>query len=103
MYGFAELRQLARKNLLKDSDDILSLPVTADQILNTVEANEDAIRMYMKEQDSAQYEESLVSLIKSYNRRQSDSSEDLALSAQVVAFDDESSRNELVYGIEVNQ
>lgn len=105
MYGVATLRELARKGLLTKGDPavnerILTLPVTVDDVLNATEANEDALKAHISEEDSKVYGTALLSLKSSLDGPDSSGS---TLQIQLLAFDDEHSQNELVYGIEINQ
>jgi len=98
MYGLSSLRDLARKGLLTKGDPatnerIIDLPVSADDIITAAEANKDTIDSYY---DKREQETNGAALLSVKSSLQGDQKQEL------VVFDDDS-KNELVYGIEINQ
>lgn len=107
-YGLAALRDLARKGLLPEGDScakerLLNLPITIDDVLNVAEANKDSLAESSREGDNEMYGTALLSLKSNLHSSEGMASEDLTSQLQLVACDDENSRNELVYGIAINQ
>ena len=109
MYGIASLRELGRKGLLTEGDDksverLMTLPATVEDVLNLAEANRETLLASFSEDEHNLYSTALLDeLHASLNNKESDGSGAGTLQIQLVAFDDEHSMNELVYGIEINQ
>lgn len=99
MYGLADLRALARTGLLSKgnaevNDRIVTLPVSADDILEATAANQDELK--------ANYNEGQLQMQGNALKRATELSSTTSLSQELLVFDDENSESELVYGIEIN-
>lgn len=110
IYGLAALRELARRGLLTEGDSarVLSLPITFEDFLSVADSNKDTILANTGEGDEDMYRSAFLSLQASIYQAGDDGGDgentrDMASQVQVVAFDDENSKSELVYGIEINQ
>lgn len=104
MYAFADLRTLARQGLLSAAEEkLLTLPVCMPDVLAVVQTNREVLRTHLPNTVDL-YDASLASLSAAMQRQAVDAEtgEVVQHSAQLVAFDDEKSASELVYGIAVN-
>lgn len=117
IYPFTKLREMARQGLLKDSEAILSLPMTAIDAMQLVESNSDELKQHLG--DDA---ELLVSSMKAVHQRYEDlakkqresfsilekaksyiSGQETTHHAEVVAYGDTYCQNELVYAVGIDQ
>lgn len=116
IYPFTKLREMARQGLLKDSEAILSLPMTATDAMQLVESNSDELKQHLG--DDA---ELLVSSMKAVHQRYEDlakkqresfsilekaksyiSGQETTHHAEVVAYGDTYCQNELVYAVGID-
>lgn len=101
MYGFADLRALAREGLLTKGDDaqnarVLNLPISAEDVMEVAEANKEALSSHFS-QEAQEIQLSALWALKESTANESTKTQEL------LVFDDEYSESELVYGIEINQ
>ena len=101
IYPFTKLRQLARDGRVS-AQNILNLPITAQQAIEAVEKNETALIEQMGDEDVNMCRAALQSLHERYEMTE-EGIEITYQSAELVAYGDEKSEEELVYAIGVDR
>jgi len=104
MYGITDVRALARQGKLAGGDEVkkrvLELPITLQDILDVAADNKEALEGNFGQQGYKMYGSAIQSAGVELEK---DALGMGNTSAQVVAFDDEHSENELVYAITVSE
>jgi len=105
MYGITDVRALARQGKLAGGDEVkkrvLELPITLQDILDVAADNKEALEGNFGQQGYKMYGSAIQSAGVELEKDDADGMGNT--SAQVVAFDDEHSENELVYAISVSE
>jgi predicted lipase len=101
IYPFTKLRQLARDGSVS-AQNILNLPITAQQAIEAVEQNANALKEQMGDEDVNMCRAALQSLHERYEMTE-EGIEITYQSAELVAYGDEKSEEELVYAIGVDR
>jgi predicted lipase len=101
VYPFTKLRQLARDGSVS-AQNILDLPITALQAIEAVEQNATALKEQMGDEDVNMCRAALQSLHERYEMTE-EGVEISYQSAELVAYGDEKSEEELVYAIGIDR